>query len=134
MPAAIVVEENPLKTGRRFFLSGFAAALAGPRALLDTAQGQRHDNPSRLPQVPDASDSSGTDDAPLPPRSSPKTQLKEDQKVLRHDVDRLLQMAKDLKDESDKTPETDVLSLSMVKKAEDIEKLARQIKERIRQS
>jgi hypothetical protein len=43
-------------------------------------------------------------------------------------------LAKDLKDESDKTPETDVLSLSMVKKAEDIEKLARQIKERIRQS
>jgi hypothetical protein len=134
MPAAIAAEENSLKTGRRIFLSGFAVALAGPRALLDTAQGQRRDKPSRLPQVPDASDSSGTDDIPLPPRSSPKTQLKEDQKVLRHDVDRLLQMATDLKDESDKTPETDVLSLSMVKKAEDIEKLARQIKERIRQS
>jgi hypothetical protein len=43
-------------------------------------------------------------------------------------------LSKDLKDESDKTPETDVLSLSMVKKAEDIEKLARQIKERIREN
>ena len=61
-------------------------------------------------------------------------QLKEDQKALRRDVDRLLQMAKDLKDESDKTPETDVLSLSLVKKAEDIEKLAHQIKDRIRES
>ena len=47
-------------------------------------------------------------------------------------MDRLVQMAKDLKDESDKTAETDVLSLSLVKKAEDIEKLAHQIKDRIR--
>ena len=125
---------EPIENRAQIFLSGFAAMLAGPRPCSATGQGQRHDNPSQIPQVPDASDSSGTDDVPLPPRSSPKTQLKEDQKVLRHDVDRLLQMAKDLKDESDKTPETDVLSLSMVKKAEDIEKLARQIKERIRES
>jgi hypothetical protein len=46
----------------------------------------------------------------------------------------LLQLAKDLKDETDMTPETDVLSLSLVKKAEDIEKLARQIRDRIRAS
>jgi hypothetical protein len=39
-----------------------------------------------------------------------------------------------LKDETDMTPETDVLSLSLVKKAEDIEKLARQIRDRIRAS
>ena len=71
---------------------------------------------------------------PLPPRADPKVQLKEDQKELRRDVDHLLQMVKDLKDESDKTPETDVLSLSLVKKAEDIEKLARQIRDRIRAS
>lgn len=134
MAAGIVAEEKRLKTGRRSFLSGFAVTLAGPMALFDTGQGQRRDNPSQIPQVPEASDSSGTNDVALPPRSNPKTQLKEDQKALRHDVDRLLQMTKDLKDESDKTPETDVLSLSMVKKAEDIEKLARQIKERIRAS
>jgi hypothetical protein len=123
-----------LKTGRRFFLSGIAATLAGTRALLAAQQGQRHDNPSHMPQIPDASSSGGADDVPLPPRADPKIQLKENQKALRRDVDRLLQLVKDLKDESDKTPETDVLSLSMVKKAEDIEKLARQIKERIRES
>jgi hypothetical protein len=49
-------------------------------------------------------------------------------------VDRLLQMVKDLKQESDNTPETDVLSLSLVKKTEEIEKLARQIRDRIRSS
>jgi hypothetical protein len=125
-------QENPMKTGRRFFLSGIAATLAGTRALLAGAQGQRHENPSRIPQIPDASGSTGTDDIPVPSRADPKTRLKEDQKTLRHDVDRLVQLAKDLKDESDKTPETDVLSLSLVKKAEDIEKLARQIRDRIR--
>src|ERR1700681_2147497 len=98
-----------MKTGRRFFLSGVAATLAGTRALLAGGQGQRHDNPSRVPQIPDASNSNGADDIPLPPRANPKVQLKEDQKELRHDVDHLLQLAKDLKDESDKTPETDVL-------------------------
>jgi cytochrome P450 len=122
-----------MKTGRRFFLSGLAAMLAGTKALLAADQGQRHD-PPHIPQFPDASNSNGTDDSPLPPRADPKVQLKEDQKALRHDVDHLLQLTKDLKEESDKTPETDILSLSLVKKAEDIEKLARQIKERIRAS
>lgn len=123
-----------MKTGRRFFLIGIAATLAGTEALLVGGQSQRHGSPSHIPGIPDASNSNGTDDFPLPPRADPKTALKEDQKALRHDVDRLLQMVKNLKDESDSTPETDVLSLSLVKKAEDIEKLARQIKERIRAS
>src|ERR1700676_4072622 len=98
MAAGNVAEENRLKTGRRFFLSGFAVTLAGPKALFDIGQGQRGENPSQIPQRPDASDSSGTNNVALPPRSNPKTQLKEDQKALRHGVDRLLQMAKDLKD------------------------------------
>jgi hypothetical protein len=129
------LQENPMKTGRRFFLSGVPALLAGTRALLAGSQGQRHDNPSQLPQIPDASSSGRGDDFPVPPRAAdPKVQLKEEQKVLRRDVDHLLQLVKDLKDESDKTPETDVLSLSLVKKAEEIEKLAHQIKDRIRAS
>lgn len=124
-----------MKTGRRFFLSGIAAMLAGAHALLAGNQGQRHDNPPQLPQIPDASSSGRGDDFPIPPRATdPKVHLKEDQKDLRRDVDHLLQLAKDLKDESDKTPETDVLSLSLVKKAEEIEKLAHQIKDRIRAS
>jgi hypothetical protein len=123
-----------MKTGRRFFLSGIAATVAATRALLAGGQGQRHENPSHIPQIPDASGSTGTDDIPLPPGADPRAHLKEDQKELRRDVDHLLQLAKDLKDESDKTPETDVLSLSLVKKAEDIEKLARQIRDRIRAS
>jgi hypothetical protein len=129
-------QENPMKTGRRFFLSGIAATLAGTRALLAGGQGQRQNNPSQVPQIPtipDASSSGRPDDFPIPPRAAdPKMLLKEDQKALRRDVDHLLELAKDLKEESDKTPETDVLSLSLVKRAEEIEKLAHQIKDRIR--
>lgn len=123
-----------MKTGRRSFLSCVAATLAGTQALLAGEQGQRHDNSARIPQIPDASSSGGEDDVPLPPRADPRTQLKEDQKALRRDVDRLLQLAKELKDESDKTPESDVLSLTLVKKVDDIEKLAHQIKDRIREN
>lgn len=121
-----------MKTGRRFFVSSMAAALAGTQVL--PAGGQRHQPSSHNPQMPDASGSNGADDAPLPGRADPKAQLKEDQKTLRRDVDRLLHLVQDLKDESDKTPETDVLSLSLVKKTEEIEKLARQIRDRIRAS
>jgi hypothetical protein len=44
----------------------------------------------------------------------------------------LVQLARELKDEADKTEQTDVLSLSLVHKAEEVEKLARQIKDLIR--
>lgn len=117
-----------MKAERRVFISGLAVTLAGARVLLSA--GQRQGPAPRLPQVPDASTSSGQPgDVPLPPRADPKVQLKEDQKTLRHDVDHLLQLAKELKEEADKTPETDILSLSLVKKAEEIEKLARQIRD-----
>lgn len=120
-----------MKTGRRFFLSGAAALVAGAHAL--RIEAQRHDPNAPVPPFPGpGAAGAAPDDVPLPPRSDPKVQLKEEQKELRHDVERLLQMAKDLKEESDKTPETDILSLSLVKKAEDIEKLAHQIRDLIR--
>lgn len=122
-----------MKTGRRVFISGTAALLAGAHALLLEGQGRDPNAPQSPfpgPSLPHA----GPDDVPLPPRSDPKVQLKEEQKELRRDVDRLLQMVKEFKEESDKTPETDILSLSLVKKAEDIEKLVHQIRDRIRAS
>jgi hypothetical protein len=118
-----------MKTGRRLFLSSIATMLAGTPVLL--AQGPQQGLPPQFPQFPDASN--GADkDMPLPKMADPKELLKESQKTIRHDVDHLVQLAKDLKDETDKTQETDVLSLSLVKKAEEIEKLAREIKELIR--
>lgn len=124
-----------MNTGRRSFLSSFstlAVTLAGARALPADPL-QRH-GPPQLPGINDPNNPAPGTEGPPPPHLDPKEQLKQDQKNIRRDVDRLLELAKNLKDESDKTPDTDVLSLSLVKKAEEIEKLAHQIKDRIRET
>ena len=54
--------------------------------------------------------------------------LKENQKNIKKNVERLFELAEELKKEVEKTDAADVLSLQMVRKAEEIEKLARQIK------
>ena len=55
----------------------------------------------------------------------------ERQKKLMADTDKLLLLATDLKQQVDKTNK-DVLSVDVVKKAEEIEKLAKSVKERMK--
>lgn len=68
----------------------------------------------------------------LPPEEFPKVDkkavLKDNQKQIQQDVQKLYTLASELKDEVSKTDSTSVLSLAMVRKAEEIEKLAKQIK------
>jgi len=126
-----------MKTGRRLFISTFlpSVAIALPTAKSLLAKPQRRGPPTNYPQVPDASASGRPDDeTPSLPPPDPKVRLTENQKNLRRDADRLFQLAKDLKEEADKTEQTDVLSLSLVKKAEEVEKLAHQIKDLARGS
>jgi hypothetical protein len=121
-------KEASMKTGRRVFLSGFAMALAGARTLF--AGSQQRGVPSRPPRLPDAGyPGNPPGNFPPLPAPDPRAQLKENQKNLRKDADQLLQLAQELKDEAEKTEQTDVLSLSLVKKAEEVEKLARHIKD-----
>jgi len=88
----------------------------------DTSRGKRR---------PDGSDdaSNGPNAATLPAASS-KVMLEERQKNIKKDVERLYDLAAELKTEVEKTDSTTVLSLAMLKKAEAIEKLAKQIKDR----
>jgi hypothetical protein len=81
---------------------------------------------------------------PIPPQSSgppvhdpmsddalkikPKDILKQNQQQIHDDVERLYKLATELKDEVEKTDATNTLSLPMVQKAEQIEKLAKQVK------
>jgi hypothetical protein len=114
-------------TGRRSFFPILMATLVGVKALF--AGPQRRPPIPRIPRIPDASGSDGSlGEGSIPPRPDPKEQLKENQKKLRRDAEHLLQLAQELKDAADKTEQTDVLSLSLVRKAEEVEKLARQIK------
>ena len=116
-----------METGRRLFFSSLVVTLVGVNGQF---QGQTRQGPiPRAPQIPDANGSSGPrDDVPVEPRRDPKEQLRENQRNLRRDADRLLQLAQELKDQADKTEQTNVLSVSLVHKAEEVEKLARQIK------
>ena len=115
-----------MQTGRRLFLSMIMVTLAGVRAVF---AGQQEQSPlPATPQIPDASGTGTLGRAPISEKRALKEQLKENQKNLRRDADHLLQLAQELKDEADKTEQTDVLSLSLIHKAEEIEKLARQIK------
>ncbi len=70
------------------------------------------------------------DDAALPPPGSRKAALEENEKDLKKKVEKLFQLATDLKNEVDKTDSVKVLSITMLKKADEIEKLAKDIKNR----
>jgi len=115
--------------GRRYFMAEIAAALAGSKVLYAGIQ-RVSPQTKRFPTNADPTNPINEPDdiPPLPPRN-PKAQLKENQKKLRDNADHLLELAKGLKEEADKTQQADVLSLTLVKKAEEVEKLARQIKD-----
>lgn len=66
-------------------------------------------------------------------RERAKRLNKERQATIQRDTDKLLALTTELKQYVDKTNEN-VLSLEVMKKAEEIEKLARQVKERMKSS
>lgn len=64
--------------------------------------------------------------------SATKTLLEQRQKDIKKDIEKLFELATELKTEVEKTDATAILSMAMVKKAEEIEKLARQIRDHAR--
>lgn len=108
---------------RRTFLGGLLTAGVATGLAGKMAGGQN--------QTPDASQQKGlpTDNAPETPlQPMNKRILEENQKDIKKKVDKLFQLASELKDEVDKTDSSKVLSLNLVRKAEEIEKLAKDIK------
>jgi hypothetical protein len=75
---------------------------------------------------------------PAPPKDDdsnlskldPKQQLETNQKEIKKNVQRLYDLACELKAEVEKTDSVQVFSLSMVKKTEEIERLAKEIRNR----
>jgi hypothetical protein len=63
------------------------------------------------------------------PASATKALLEQRQKGIKKDVEKLFDLATELKNEVEKTDATAVLSMAMVKKTEEIEKLAKQIRD-----
>ena len=70
------------------------------------------------------------DDDPNAPKVDTKAILEANQKDIKKNVERLFQLASELKTEVEKTDSVQVLSLALLKKTEEIEKLAKDIRSR----
>jgi hypothetical protein len=113
---------------RNFITQLFSWALAAPLALLAVRAFAQNPSP-KLPKG-DTPVYDGRND-PFdnnPSKVDPKQILKQNQSQIHDDVEKLFVLASGLKDEVEKTDSVSVLSLAMVTKAEQIEKLAKQIK------
>jgi hypothetical protein len=109
---------------RRTFLGGLLTAGLATRFTSQSIQGQNPKLPQDQKTAPDA-----TPENPLAP-SAEKRLLEENEKDIKKKVEKLYDLATELKAEVDKTDSSKVLSLNLVRKAEEIEKLARDIKNR----
>ena len=112
---------------RRSFLTALAGtALMFMRAAL--LHGQAKPSSSRPTPTDPAQQPENTDAAPL--KSPSKALLEANEKDIKKNIEKLYQLATDLKAEVEKTDSSQFLSLALVKKAEEIEKLAHDIKTR----
>jgi len=109
----------------------FLTALAGTGTLLLMRAGilSSQAKPSGRPATSDPSMEPESSD-PVPPKSPTKAILEANEKDIKKNIEKLYQLASDLKAEVEKTDSSQVLSLVLVKKAEEIEKLAHDIKAR----
>jgi peptidoglycan hydrolase CwlO-like protein len=110
---------------RRAIVAGllFVAITCGTALVPAAGQNPTGVTPDR--RNPDDSPSA----APINP-SAEKKRLEENEKDIKTKIERLYELATELKAEVDKTDSSKVLSLNLVKKAEEIEKLAHDIKNR----
>jgi hypothetical protein len=116
-------------TRRRLLLMSFAFVPA----VLVRFQDSSAQDASRGRRRPDgADDASNGSNAANFPGAANKAILQERQKNIKKDVEKLYELAAQLKTEVEKTDSTTILSLAMLKKAEEIEKLAKQIKDHAR--
>ena|SRR5215472_10102840 len=109
---------------RRWLLRVLSAGAAIFSIFAVSASGQDPFPAKQQPMRP------GDDDPNLPAKAASKAVLEENQKDIKKNVEKLFDLATQLKDQVEKTDSTSILSLALVKKAEEIERLARQIKDR----
>jgi hypothetical protein len=115
---------------RRLLLMSFAAVPGALVRFQDSSSQGTSRGSKRRPEGPeDVSNSPNS--ANFPPNSS-KAMLEERQKSIKKDVEKLYELAAQLKTDVEKTDSTTVLSLAMLRRADEIEKLARQIKDHAR--
>ncbi|MGB8541898.1 MAG: hypothetical protein WCD49_09705 [Candidatus Acidiferrales bacterium] len=123
-----------MDANKRNFLAAMIPVAAGMPLVLFSSAGIASAQKA-LPIRPDPADQQGTAPphqelgvADSLPKPNPKDILKQNQQQIHDDVEKLYKLASELKDEVEKTDATNTLSLPMIQKAEQIEKLAKQVK------
>jgi hypothetical protein len=118
---------------RRWPLIGLAAGIF-LTAGAPSSFAQRHAHRPMVQQQPDHPPviGIGNDAAPLNPKDARAAMLLQNEKEFREGVEQLSVLVNALKEELEKTPTTDVLSARLYKKAQEIEKLAKQIKNKVK--
>ncbi len=119
---------------RRWFLITLAAAASCSTAPYDTAfaQAQKKTPFPTPPASAETQNPAEINAASRDPQSAKRVALKQNEKEFRADVDRLYQLASELKQEVDKTPTTEVFSVQMYKRTEEIEKVAKLLKGKVK--
>ncbi|MGB0036935.1 MAG: hypothetical protein WBP79_15805 [Candidatus Acidiferrales bacterium] len=95
--------------------------LLAVRSFAQDVQGPPKPHNSLPPFPDDPSKDAG-------PKIDPKAILKHNKEQIHQDVEKLFCLATELKEKVDKTDSAIILSLPLIQKAEEIEKLAKQIK------
>jgi hypothetical protein len=119
---------KPLDTRRRWL--GLLGGSVAATLVFGTNARSAGQNPPRPNGTEPASRGSKDEEEPKPEPPATKLALQANDKDIKKSVERLFQLASDLKAEVDKTDSVQVLSMAMVRKAEEIEKLAKEIKSR----
>ena len=115
---------------RRFLLLTLAAAASCSVAHEGVAIAQTRKNPP-FPAPPESADPQNTAEpgaAKRDSQTSKRIALQQNEKEFRAGVDRLYELAGELKKEVDGTPTTEVFSVRMYKRTEEIEKVAKLLK------
>ena len=109
-------------------LLGRMGSCASACLLLAAGVQSLPQNPSPRPNGNDPG--SKEEDGPRPALPTTKVILEANDKDIKKSVEKLFQLATELKNEVEKTDSVTILSLAMVRKAEEIERLAKEIKSR----
>jgi len=119
---------------RRHLLTIFASAAGAlaARPLLSAMPLQVHPQPIPSPNAPDQNFPPGLNGPDNKPPSDHKPLDPRKQQEIKTDIQKLYELASELKDQTDKADLNSMLPVTMVKKAQQIEKLAKQIKELFR--
>jgi len=122
-----------METSRRTFF-GIVATMAAAATAAAAGQSQMPDPPMTghmPPYGPDSASRRPFEMAPAP-RPNPRQILKANQEDIKKDVARLTELVSELQKGLDESDTKDVLSLDVLHKTEEIEKLAKQIRGLIR--